>query len=116
MKTKKNITIVFQQDLEGYIHIKVKPNIPFKDQFSTDTLTISKKQAKLPTINSMIVFLKEDAISLLSKNKIIDKVFKSKGGEIWCGIINKDIYFKIEDSFNKKYIHTITIDEKEITI
>lgn len=103
-----NVTVdilLLKKDDRGYIHMNLRRNSG--NAIENHALTITPEKAGLPFVNSSVVFIQDEYLALLQSNDIIDKVFKSKGSDIWCGFVNLDVYFELDNAPDKRYTKTI---------
>lgn len=96
---KATDTLCLHKDERGYIHIRVYRG---DKGIETVEMTLSPERAGVPHVNRIIVFLKERFIPVLKSQGIISDFFQSKEG-VWCGFLNIDVYFELENSHNQMY-------------
>jgi hypothetical protein len=91
-------TIFLQKDSKGFVHVKL-----YRVGEGINVIDMSlRPDSKLSHVNSTVVFLKEKYIPLLKSTGIISDFFQSKDGP-WCGFLDINVYFELENSHNRTY-------------
>lgn len=96
----KSDVIVLQKDSRGLIQVKLYKN---GEGINIVTLTSYPELASLDKISRTIIFLKEKYLHVLMNTGIITKHFKSAEG-YWCGMLDINIFFELDNSPNGQYI------------
>jgi hypothetical protein len=92
--------IVLQKDKNGLIQVKLYKN---GEGINIVTLTSYPELTGLDKISRTVLFLKEKYLNVLKDAGIITQSFKSAEG-YWCGMIDINVYFELDNSPNGQYV------------